>query len=170
MINLFLRPLRIFAQILAGNDSPRQTAWGLALGMMVGLLPKGTLLAISLAMLLCALRVNRAAGLLGLGLFSYIGASLDEFAHRLGGLVLTWQPARDVFTWLYDMPLGPYLGFNNTVVMGQLLIALYLFYPTYALGRAVGAHVQPRIHGWLMRRRAIRWLRGAEVGAQWGLE
>jgi uncharacterized protein (TIGR03546 family) len=168
MLNFFLRPLRILAQILAGNDSPRQTAWGLALGMMVGLLPKGNLLAIGLGMLVCALSVNRAAAILALGLFSYLGAELDDFAHRLGSLVLTWPAARDAFKWLYDQPLGPWLGFNNTIVMGQLLIGLYCFYPTYLFGRLVATRIQPRIHHWLMRRRIIRWLRGAEVGAQWG--
>ena len=40
MLNLFLRPLRIFFQALIGNDTPRQTAWGFALGKIVGLLPK----------------------------------------------------------------------------------------------------------------------------------
>lgn len=170
MVNLFLRPVRIFAQVLAGNETPRQLAWGFSLGMIVGLLPKGTLLAIALAMLLCALRVNKAAGLLAVGLFSYLGAWLDEFAHHLGALVLTWPPAHNAFAWLYDKPLGPLVGYNNTVVMGQLLIGLYLFYPTYLLARVIATRVQPRVHGWLMRRKATRWLRGAEVGAQWGLE
>lgn len=169
MLNFFLRPLRLLAQILAGNDTPRQTAWGLALGMMVGLLPKGNLLAIGLGMLVCALSINRAAAILALGLFSYVGWALDDFAHRLGSLVLTWPAARDSLTWLYDQPLGPWLGFNNTIVMGQLLLGLYFFYPAYQLGHLVATRVQPRIHDWLMRRKALRWLRGAEVGTQWGL-
>jgi uncharacterized protein (TIGR03546 family) len=170
MVNLFLRPVRLFAQVLAGNETPRQLAWGFALGMMVGLLPKGTLLAMGLAMLLCALRVNKAAGLLSVGLFSYLGACLDPFAHHLGAIALTWPPAHNTFAWLYNQPLGPLAGYNNTVVMGQLLIGLYLLYPTYLLARVIATSVQPRIHGWLMRRKATRWLRGAEVGAQWGLE
>jgi uncharacterized protein (TIGR03546 family) len=170
MLNLLLRPLRLLAQVLTANDSPRQTAWGFALGMMVGVLPKGTLLAIALAMLLCALRVNRAAGLLAIGVFSYVGWALDDFAHRLGALALTWEPARATFTALYDAPLGPWLGFNNTVVMGQIVIGLYLFYPAYRLAYVVAARVQPRISQWLMRYRIIRWLKGAELGAQWGLE
>ena len=98
------------------------------------------------------------------------GAWLDPFAHRLGALALTWPPAHDAFAWLYDKPLGPLVGYNNTVVLGQLLIGLYLFYPTYLLARVIATRVQPRVHGWLMRRKATRWLRGAEVGAQWGFE
>src|SRR5262245_9855316 len=125
MLNLLLRPLRLVAQALTANDSPRHTASGFALGMIVGLLPRGTVLAVVLAMLLCALRVNRAAGLLAIGLFSYAGWALDDFAHRLGALALTWVPARAAFTAIYEAPLGPWLGFNNTVVMGQLLTGAY---------------------------------------------
>lgn len=170
MLNLFLRPVRILAQALIGNDSPRQTAWGVALGMLVGLLPKGSLLVVVLAMLLCALQVNRAAGLLGMGLFSYVGAALDGFAHRLGSLLLTWAPGQNVFAWIYDQPLGPFWGLTNTVVLGQLVIGIYLFYPTYRTALAATNYFQPRIRDRLMKYRVIRWLKGAEVGAQWGLE
>ncbi|MCC6494444.1 MAG: TIGR03546 family protein [Pirellulales bacterium] len=170
MLNLLLRPLRILAQALVGNDSPRQTAWGISIGMLVGLLPKGSLLAILLAMLLCALQVNRAAGLLGLGVFSYIGGSLDGLAHRLGSAVLTWSPAQGVFAEIYQQPLGPFWGLTNTVVVGQLLVGLYLFYPTYRTSLAAANYLQPRFRDRLMKYRVIRWLKGAEVGAQWGLE
>ena len=170
MLTLLLRPLRLAAQMLTANDSPRQTAFGFVLGMLVGLLPKGTLIAIVLAMLLCALRVNRTAGLLAIGVFSYVGWALDDFAHRVGAIVLLWEPARGAFTWLYERPLGPWIGFNNTIVLGQLLIGLYLAYPAYRLAHGVATRVQPPISRWLMQYKAIRWLRGAELGAQWGLE
>jgi uncharacterized protein (TIGR03546 family) len=170
MLNLLLRPLRLMAQALTANDSPRQTAWGFALGMLVGLLPKGTLLAMALAMLVFALRVNKTAAVLAIGVFSYLGWWLDDFAHRLGAVVLLWAPARDAFTWLFDMPLGPFIGFNNTVVMGQLLIGLYLFYPAYRGAYAASQRLQPPVARFLMRYKVIRWLRGAELGAQWGLD
>lgn len=168
MLNFFLRPLRFLVQALVGVESPRQTAWGFSLGMMVGMLPKGNLTAIVLAMLLFGLRMNVAAGLLAMGLFSYMGASLDDFAHRLGAIVLLWQPGQEVYTNIYLRPWGPLTGLNNTVVMGQLLIGLYLFYPTYQAALYVAARWQPRLSKWLLQYRVIRWLRGAEWGAQWG--
>jgi uncharacterized protein (TIGR03546 family) len=170
MLNWLLRPLRLVAQTLTANDSPRQTAWGFALGMLVGLLPKGTVIAIALAMLVCAVRVNKTAALLAIGVFSYLGWALDDFANKLGALVLLWEPARGPFTALYEAPFGPWIGFNNTVVMGQLLIGAYLFYPAYRGAYAVAARMQPRIAKWLMQYKVIRWLRGAELGAQWGLD
>jgi hypothetical protein len=121
-------------------------------------------------MLLFGSTVNRAAGLLGIGLFSYAGWALDDCAHRLGSLLLTWPAARSTFAWIYEQPLGPFLGVNNTVVLGQLLIGLYLFYPTYRASYAAARWLRPRVHAYLMKYRVIRWLRGAEVGVQWGFE
>jgi uncharacterized protein (TIGR03546 family) len=72
MLSLALRPVRHFAQALIANDSPRQVAWGFVLGMMIGLVPKGNLTAILLGMLLLGLRVNKPAGLVGIGVFMYV--------------------------------------------------------------------------------------------------
>jgi len=170
MFTLLMRPVRFLAQAFLTNDSPRQTAWGFTLGMIVGLLPKGNFLAIGLGMLLLATRGNFAAGVLGVGVFSWIGWACDDFAHRLGAAVLLWPPAREAYTWLFDRPLGPFIGFNNTVVMGQLLLGLYLAYPVYKLSHAAAKRWQPRLSKWLLSYRAVRWLRGAEIGAQWSLE
>ncbi len=160
----------MLAQALIGNDTPRQTGWGFALGMIVGLMPKGNLLAMSVTMLLFGTKVNRAAGLLGIGLFSYVGWALDGFAHRLGSLVITSPSIRPTIASLYEQPLGPFLGLNNTVVVGQLLVGLYLFFPAYRASYALAKHVRPRVQTHLMRYRVIRWLKGVEVTAQWGLE
>ncbi|WP_428308322.1 TIGR03546 family protein [Lacipirellula sp.] len=170
MFTLFLRPVRMLAQALIGNDTPRQTAWGFSLGMMVGLLPKGNLTAIVIAMLLFSFRVNRAAGFLAIAMFSYLGAWFDDTAHRLGSYLLTSPTLQAMFAAVYDKPLGPFSGLNNTVVLGQLLIGLYLFYPVYRGSRLAATYLRPRLQHYLMRYRLVRWLMGAEIGAQWGLE
>jgi uncharacterized protein (TIGR03546 family) len=170
MLTLFLRPVRMLFQALIGNDTPRQTAWGFSLGMMVGLLPKGNLTAIAIAMILCSLRVNRAAGFLAIALFSYVGAFFDDTAHRLGSLLLTSPTFQPLFAAIYDKPLGPFSGLNNTAVLGQLLIGLYFFYPVYRAARVTSTYLRPRLQHYLMRYKLVRWIMGAEIGAQWGLE
>ncbi len=101
MFAFVLRPIRQFAQALVANDSPRQVAWGFVLGMMIGLVPKGNLTAIALGMMLLGLRVNKPAGLMGIGLFTYLGLFVDAFAHRLGSAVLAWEPLRAAHTQLF---------------------------------------------------------------------
>jgi len=170
MVSLLLRPLRQLFLALVANDSPRQVAWGFTLGMLVGLVPKGSLLAVVLTMLLFALRVHKPAGLLALALFSFVGLWFDPFAHAIGALVLTWEPARPLHAWLYSLPLGPWLGLNNTVALGQLAIGLYLAYPVYHGTRMFVTRIQPRAIAWLQRVRAIRWLTGLELGTRLGID
>jgi len=168
MTSFLLRPLRQLVQSLTAADSPRQIAWGFTLGMIVGLMPKGNLLAVALTMLFFALRINISAALLAAGIFSWAGLLLDSFAHRVGSLALVWDFARPLHTWLYETPLGALLGTNNTVVVGQLLIAIYLAYPIFWLANQFAVRVQPPLSKWLLRYRAIRWIRGAEISSHWG--
>lgn len=169
MISFALRPIRQLAQALTANDSPRQIAWGFVLGMMIGLVPKGNLTAMLLGMMLLGLRVNKPAGLMGVGIFTFVGLFVDGFAHRLGSAVLVWEPLREFHTWLYESAISPLLGLNNTVVVGQLLIGLYLIYPTYLLALRFAVKVQVPMSRWLLKYKAVRWIRGAELGTQWGI-
>ncbi len=170
MISFLLRPLRQLALALGANDSPHQVAWGFTLGMIAGLVPKGNLLAIVLMVLLCALQVNKSAGVLAMAMFTVAGHWLDGFAHALGAIALAWQPVRPLHTWLYELPLGPWLGLNNTVVLGQLLLGFYFAYPVYCLTRMTITKIRPRVALWLGRHRATRWLTGIDLAATWGID
>jgi uncharacterized protein (TIGR03546 family) len=46
----------------------------------------------------------------------------------VGALVGLW-------TALYNAPLMPFTRFNNSVVLGSLIVSLILFYPVYSAGR-----------------------------------
>lgn len=170
MFSFFLRPIRQFAQALVANDSAGQVAWGFVLGMAIGLVPKGNFVAVLLGMMLLGLRVNKPAGLMGAGLFACVGMLLDSLAHRIGSFLLAWPPLQNLHTALFDTAISPWLGLNNTVVVGQLVIALYLAYPAYCLAHLFSLRVQARLSRWLLRFRAVRLLRGAELGTQWGID
>jgi uncharacterized protein (TIGR03546 family) len=170
MLSLALRPVRLFAQAVIANDSPRQIAWGFTLGMMIGLVPNGNFTALALGMMLLGLRVNKPAGLVGIGVFTWLGLFIDDFAHSLGSAVLVWEAARDLHTSLYNAGVSPLLGWNNTVVVGQLLIGLYLAFPAYWLTHRIAVKIQRPLSAWLLKYKAVRWLRSAELGSQWGME
>ena len=153
MLSLLLRPLRGAVAVLLANDSPRQVATAVALGAVIGLVPKGNLIAVSLVVLLCSLQINRTAGLMSAAIFSWIGFYLDGFSHRVGAQLLSIEWLQPQFATLYDLPLGPWIGFHNTVVMGSLLVGLYLAYPVYVL--ASGYSIDTK----------RRWRRGSCVDA-----
>ena len=103
------------------------------------------------------------------GIFSAVGMlTRSSSPTRSAPYVLAWEPARPFHTWIYESPVGPWLGLNNTVVLGQLIIGLYFMYATYWFSHRIAARIQAPLSQWLMRYRLIRWIRGAELGAHWG--
>jgi len=121
-------------KVLRSADSPAQVGWGFALGTIPGLTPVWTLHNALVLLLICILKVNITAALLGWGVYSLFAWLLDPLFDALGYLVLVKVPAlQPLWTWLYNVPIAPLTRFNNTVVMGSLLVALIALVPNYAL-------------------------------------
>jgi uncharacterized protein (TIGR03546 family) len=131
MIATLVRPVRRLTNALLSSDTPHQLALGFALGMVIGLMPKGNLIVLSLCVLLFSLRVNAGLGLIAAVLFSCVAPLVGSFADRLGLAVLSADSLQASYAAVFKLPLGPWLGFHNTVVTGSLLIGLYLAYPVY---------------------------------------
>lgn len=131
-----MNPLRILKDLVAslhGGEDPRHLAAGFALGAALGLLPKGNLLAAGFFLLFFALRVNKGLALMSATFFTPLGYAVDGLAHRIGLALLKSPSLRGVWTALYDLPIVPLTRFNNTVVLGNLVLGLALFAPLYFL-------------------------------------
>lgn len=133
MVTYLVRPVRTLVEALVTNNSSRELAAGFALGMVLGLVPKGNLIAVSLLVLLFSLRVNRGAGLLAAFAFSWFGGVLDPFAHKTGIYLLSLGSMQATYASMLQLPFGPWFEFNNTVVAGSLAIGAYLCYPVFLL-------------------------------------
>jgi uncharacterized protein (TIGR03546 family) len=155
MLSHLLGPLRRAIAALLAGDSPRQLAAGFALGMVLGLVPKGNLIALSLCVLVFSLRVNTSLALLAAVAFTWVGAALDPFAGKLGMQVLTIDSMQATYASVFNFPFGPWIGFNNTVVMGSLLIGIYFAYPAYWLSLVLCERLQPRVIAWTNKHRRI---------------
>ncbi|HEY3964786.1 MAG TPA: TIGR03546 family protein [Planctomycetaceae bacterium] len=138
-----LGPFRYLAKALILETTPRQMAWGFALGMLIGLVPKGNLIAVALMTLFCALRINLAAGTGAIALFAWVGMYLDPVSHRLGEFLLTHESLRAHWTTLACMKVVPWTDFNNTVVLGSTLIGLAALLPVYFVARLVFGKFSP---------------------------
>ena len=133
---------RRITHALLSSTAPAQLAAGFTLGMIIGFVPKTNLIALSLYVLLCSLRCNKGIGVAAAMLFSFSNGWLDPFAHKLGMIVLGYQPLQATYASMFTMPLGPWLGFNNTVVAGSLLIGVYVAFPVYFFSRALFASLE----------------------------
>jgi uncharacterized protein (TIGR03546 family) len=167
----WIKPVRFLVSIFRDLNSPRQIAAGFALGMLVGLVPKGNLTAAVLATLILMLRVNLAAGMLGALVFSWVGLALDPIADRIGYFVLAQPRLLPVWQALWEQPLMPWTALNNTVVLGSLLLGISLWYPVYHVASRNLAWIldryAERIQGRLKRYRMYHLLVGADVASSW---
>ena len=123
--------LRKVVRSLLAGDSPGQLAAGFTIGMIIGLMPKGNLIALSLCVLLFSLRCNKGLRPRGRDCVFVRRAWTDPFAHKIGLYALTLDSMQATYASTFNLPLGPWLGFNNTVVTGSLLMGLYVAYPVY---------------------------------------
>jgi uncharacterized protein (TIGR03546 family) len=131
-----LRQLLFWRRAMCANDSPRQMAAGIALGLILGLVPKGNLLAILVAATLFATKTSVAAGLITAVCVSLFAPLADPLTHRIGEWLLTYPSLVPLWQRLYRLPLASWTSFNNTVVMGNLLLGMMLGYPAYRLSLA----------------------------------
>ena len=131
MILWSIRQVLNVRSVFLAQDSPRRLALGTAFGMILGLLPKGNLLAVGISTVILATRVNLGTAMLAAAVFSFAGVFLDPFTHELGWSLLNAEALQPTWTFLYGLPLAPWTSFNNTVVLGSLMAGLAMAYPTY---------------------------------------
>ena len=114
---------------------PGLIALAIAIGAIVGLIPKDNLLAPALLLVIFLLRVNLGFGIVSAALFTWVGIALEPFADRLGTFVLQSRLVEPLGAKFFELPLIAWTSLNNTIVMGEFLIGLVLFYPIYRVSR-----------------------------------
>jgi uncharacterized protein (TIGR03546 family) len=120
-------------QALQGGSDPRHAAAGFALGAALGLVPKNSLFSVVFILIFFLLRVDKGMALASAMAFTPLAYALDGLAHSLGYGLLTAHGLAPLWTWLYNLPIVPWTRFNNTVVMGNLVLGILLFVPLYLL-------------------------------------
>jgi uncharacterized protein (TIGR03546 family) len=162
----FFGPLRQAISLFTGGGSPRAIAFGFALGMMIGLMPKGNLTVAAISILVLATQTNLAAAALSGVAFTWATTWTDPLAHRIGSAILTQPSWQKSFARLYEMPLVPWTGFNNTVVLGSLVLSLVLFYPVYHLAWLTFHRHKARVAQKLQNLPIDKVLAGVEAAAK----
>lgn len=139
----FLNPIRNLLRIFSQERTPRQLAMGIALGVVIGLLPKGNLIAVSLTVVLFSLRVNLGSGLTTVFLVSLAHPLIAPIAHEFGLRALRNPRVYSFLSHIYQYPLVPWTALNHSVVIGSLLLGVAMFYPSYHVSLQVLTRLQP---------------------------
>ncbi len=164
----FLKPIRLALKALITEATPGQLALGFAMGVLIGLVPKGNLIAITLGIVLAASRANlgvAAATILG---FSFLSGYVDPFSDQVCWWLLSHPSLTEMWANLYNRPVMPWTDFNNSIVLGSLVIGLLLLYPMYRLSKPVFARYTVKVAAWAKRYWLTRVLLGAEFAERLG--
>src|SRR5690554_5560137 len=134
---------------LNSETSPWSLAWGVALGMVLGLTPLLSLHNLLVIFAVLALRINLSFFLISFTLSSGLAYLLDPAFNYAGELLLTSPKLLATWQVLYDMPLARLAQFNHTITLGSAVVALALLVPvlllTYFMVVNYRSHIQLRI-------------------------
>lgn len=124
--------LKLFKAINA-NQYPGQIALSFVLGMILGLTPLFFAHNLLTLALIFILRVNLAGVIVAAIFFSGLAYLLDPVFNQLGLWVLQLPALEAMFTEAYNSAIWRYLNFNNSIVMGSILVAYLLAIPAFVI-------------------------------------
>jgi uncharacterized protein (TIGR03546 family) len=147
---------------LNSDSAPGQIALAFALALIIGLTPLFSLHNLLIIFIACIVRVNFAAFLLAMAFFSGLAYLLDPAAIALGESLLTDSDYQTFWTDLYQHELLRATGFNNTLVMGSLVIALIAFIPVLLISRWLISAYRERLMIWVDKLKIIKLLKASK--------
>jgi uncharacterized protein (TIGR03546 family) len=141
MLFFSIKLLNNVRKAIAGRRYPHQLAGGVALGVLLGIIPHGNLLALFVLCAVLCFRVNHAMLAVVAIAVSFAATRLDPYSHQVGEFCLTHPVGYELAASAWELPLVPWMNINNTVVLGSFLIGLgsspVIFVFTLPLFRAI---------------------------------
>jgi uncharacterized protein (TIGR03546 family) len=164
---VLLKLLRKFLKALVSASTPRQIAMAFSLGAFIGITPTNSALSILIIVFLFIFNINFSAGLISAGLFSLFSHLLFPLAHKIGVFLLIKQTGLYQFwTTLYNLPLFPFFNFNNTIMLGSLIIAGLIQVPLYFFIKHCIIFYRKNLHEKLQKLKIIQTIKASFLG-QW---
>lgn len=158
-----LRTVAKFLKILNSDAEPGQISLGFAFAVIAGFTPLMSLHNLIVLLFVLFLRVNLSAFLLGLALFSALAFALDPLFHRLGLAILTLPALNQFWTALYNWTLWRLERFNNSIVMGSLVVSLALFAPMVVVGNRLVVKYREHVLRWVMSSRIMQAFQASKL-------
>lgn len=125
-MTLLLKQLFNFLKLLNSDTGTNQLAIGLSLGLFLGFAPFISIQTLFVLAIVFIFRVQLGAAFLSAFFFKFIAYLFDQPAHHLGKAILEMDSLRPLFTTMYNMPIVPMTRFNDSIVMGSLVVSLIL--------------------------------------------
>ena len=161
---ILLKYLARLIKILRSAATPGQIAGGFVLGMILGLTPLWSLHNLLVIILLIILNVNMAVAIFSFGIFSGFAYLLDPLFHNLGYyLLVDVSSLHGLWTTLYNMPIIALSRFNNTVVMGSLVVSILLILPVFLLTKKGVILYREKLESKFQKFKIVQLVKGSKI-------
>ncbi|WII73282.1 TIGR03546 family protein [Bdellovibrio sp. 22V] len=125
-MTLLLKQIFNFLKLLNSDTGTTQLAAGMSLGLILGFAPFLSIQTFIVFLIIFVFRVQIGAAFVSAFFFKFVAFLFDTPAHHLGKAVLETEGLRPLFTAMYNMPFVPMTRFNNSIVMGSMIVSILL--------------------------------------------
>jgi len=125
-MTLLLKQIFGFFKLLNSVTGANALAAGLTCGIILGFAPFFSIQTLLVFVLVFFFRIQLGAVFLSAFFFKFVAYIFDPVADVLGRAVLESEGLRPLFVNLYNAPLVPMTRFNNSIVMGSMIVSLIL--------------------------------------------
>ena len=133
------------------------------LAMVMGFTPLFSLHNLIVLFLALFLRVNLTGFILAWTVFSGLAYLLDPFFSWLGVTILSAAALQGLWTALYNIALARLENFNNSVVMGSLVLSFILFFPLYFLFNFLIRRYREHVLAWIQKTRIAQMIKATKL-------
>jgi uncharacterized protein (TIGR03546 family) len=120
-------------KLLNSDQNPGHLALAVCFGLAVGLMPGFSMFLFILVILVCLFKANLTLFFLVWGLFEGVAYLLDPVLHELGYSILTNDSLHATWAEMIQSSFWKLTTFNNSLVMGALVVILLLWLPVYLI-------------------------------------
>ena len=141
---------------LNSNNRPGEVAAALTMGTLLAMLPADNITWLAILAATFFLKINFGAEMVMTAVLKPFAPLFDPFFDLAGYKILTAEPLIPFFTKLNSMPVFPFTGFNNTVVIGSLVIMILLSVPLFFLFKILLKLYREKVRDRIMSSSIIR--------------
>jgi uncharacterized protein (TIGR03546 family) len=153
-----LRVLAKILKVLNSETDPSQISLAFCLALITGFTPLWNLHNLIVVLLALIIRVNLSTFIVGTVVLSGVAYLFDPIFSWIGLTALTAGSLQSLWTTLYNIPLFRLAKFNNSIVMGSLMVSLALFLPTFILANLAIGNYREHVLQWVRKSRVVEAL------------
>ncbi|MFZ4403413.1 MAG: TIGR03546 family protein [Pseudobdellovibrionaceae bacterium] len=125
-MTLLLKQIFAFLKLLNSDTGTHSLAWGLSFGLVLGFAPFFSLQTLLVILIVLFFRVQLGAAFLSAFFFKFVAYLFDGVSDSIGRITLESEALRPLYIQLYNMPIVPFTRFNNSIVMGSMILTFIL--------------------------------------------